>query len=56
MFKKLGAIYRLGHSDSLNMYDAFKLQIVNRLAVLCWGSRCFGLDQSCFSKPYRYSD
>lgn len=37
MFKKLSAIYRLGLSDSLSTYDAFKLQIVNRLAVLCLG-------------------
>ena len=35
MFKKLGSIYKLGHADSLSTYDAFKLQIVNRLAVLC---------------------
>ncbi|MEO9485357.1 MAG: HAMP domain-containing sensor histidine kinase [Ekhidna sp.] len=37
MFKKLSTIYRLGFSDSLSTYDAFKLQIVNRLAVLCIG-------------------
>lgn len=37
MFKKLSALYRLGHADSLSTYDAFKLQIVNRLAVLCIG-------------------
>lgn len=35
--KKLSAIYKLGHSDQLSTYDAFKLQIVNRLAVLCMG-------------------
>ena len=37
MFKKLSSIYKLGHSDALSTYDAFKLQIVNRLAVLCIG-------------------
>ena len=37
MFNKLSSIYRLGHSDSLSTYDAFKLLIVNRLAVLCIG-------------------
>lgn len=37
MLKRLNAIYRLGHEDSLSNYDAFKLQIVNRLAVLCIG-------------------
>lgn len=35
--KKLSSIYKLGHSDQLSTYDAFKLQIVNRLAVLCIG-------------------
>lgn len=37
MLKMLSAIYRLGHSELLSTYDAFKLQIVNRLAVLCIG-------------------
>jgi len=37
MIEKLNRIYTLGLSETLGIYDAFKLQIVNRLAVLCIG-------------------
>ncbi|WP_462250679.1 sensor histidine kinase [Ekhidna sp.] len=34
---KLSKLYTLGLTNTLGTYDAFKLQIVNRLAVLCIG-------------------
>jgi len=34
---KLSKIYTLGITDSMGTYDRFKLQVVNRLAVLCIG-------------------
>lgn len=37
MLTFLDKIYRFGLTDSLNTYDAFKLQILNRLAVFCIG-------------------
>lgn len=37
MIEQLNRIYSLGLSQRLGTYDAFKLQIVNRLAVLCIG-------------------